>query len=375
MKVKVWVVFVVAMLAAKGVYAETFFSEDFESELPTFVQPQPAWSWKAKWTPVKTGMPHGVGDFYDRTDSIVHRGKYSMKLDYNGRNDFGNTCIKYGSVTKIHGGVEGGNTFVADDGSNLATVLNGAGASPGSYVWNKSASFERWTVATVDGINGETLTFQGGTPSGPGIDGKGTGVFSVGDVVRIGRICPPGERRNDMNLSENKLTGHTSNDFPAGGSIFTRLYFYVPSKTKMPGITQKLIRVSTKGGQARCSYNVDRGVLGCCNSVGGVVPKDKWLYVEMQVKSASAEGADDGICRVWFAEDGVINAKPFVNEISRPYFGIKGPADFVTIGANNQNMDDAIGEIYYDDIIVSSERVGPMALPDAPRAPGSVTGK
>ena len=363
---------VLAMLMANNVYAETvFFSEDFESELSEFVQPQPVWSWQAKWTPVKSGMPYGGGDYYDRTTTIAHRGQYSMKLNYNGRNDFGNTCISAGSVTKIHGGGVG-NTFVADDGSDLATVLNGAGAESGSYVWNKTAYFERWTVATV---SGDTLTFQGGVPSGPGINGKGTGQFSPGDIVKIGRICDPGERRSDMNLTENKLTAHTSNDFPAGGSIFTRLYFYIPGKTKMPGITQKLIRVSPRGEQARCSYDVSRGVLGCCGSTGGAVPKDKWLYVEMQLKSASAKGADDGICRAWFAEDGVIDVKPFANETNHTYFSIQGPADFVTIGANNQNMQDAIGEIYYDDIVISSERVGPMALPGAPRPPSSVTGK
>ena len=70
------------------------------------------------------------------------------------------------------------------------------------------------------------------------------------------------------------------------------------------------------------------------------------------------------MCRAWFAEDGVIDA-PKIAEKKDSYFG-KYPAKLITIGANYQHWNDANGVIYYDDIVASSKRVGPMSLPDAP---------
>lgn len=369
------------LIVSMGVSAQTlYFSEDFEAELST--APQPVWSWPSAWSPGNPyGMFYGENDFYNRSAAVKHNGGYSLKFDYEGRGGWGNRCITAGAVTKTHAGATGA-VFVASDGSNLATVIGESGAEPGSYVWNLSANMERWTVATVENqsATNDKLTFTGGAFSYPGVQNLGTGVFTDGDKVLIGRICPLGERRLDMDLLENNLAGFSPGEFPSSGSIYTRIYIYLPTATTMANWTQKLFRFTpAEGYGATCSIHGDDAdparvlALECGGAVWVTtnfkVPRDTWVYLEIEAKSASSSGAGDAALRVWVEVDGVSPAAPKIELTNLNYFGVDIYNKLITIIGNNQNDIDAIGAMYFDDIAISSQRLGPIPLQAAPKPP------
>lgn len=68
-------------------WATIFFKEGFESEITS--KPDPVWSWKAPYSPSNPfGMMYGKGDIYTRSTTIVHSGKYSLRLNFAGRNGY-----------------------------------------------------------------------------------------------------------------------------------------------------------------------------------------------------------------------------------------------------------------------------------------------
>jgi hypothetical protein len=352
------------------------FVEGFESELSS--QAQPVWAWKKPYDPVKSalGMMYGRGDIFERSTTVAHSGLYSLRLNLAGRNAVCNMCGLAGTLRQS-ATADGVRYFVDSAGQDLsAAPFN----EPDSrrYVYDKSDRFSRWVANAVTNENatGDRLDFVRGAPQRNAM--RGTARFHAGDSVEIYRACGVDgtvgkriSRRSDCNLAINYLQNiNPSRDFPPGGSLFRRFYFYVPSNTVLPEITLKLgymhFKYSGKdGGVQVIVVSTQRG--GDIESEGSFgffsshiqIKRDRWYYVEEQFRRESAVGASDGQYRLWVAEDGSSSGSPVVQKNGLPLQEIlSSSGGGMSIGGNWQHYTDSSGFIYFDDIEISRGRVG-----------------
>ncbi len=374
------------LLLSASVQAATLFEDDFEAPLfdpvtpvPT---PNPVLEWQTPFDPVSNvfGMMFGEGDIYTRSLAYKHSGKYSLRLNFAGRNNFCNVCIS-GSKTFFMKSGENDRTFFQDNAGTDLTAEFPELPDSQMRVYNSTDRWARWQVQSV---TGDRLDFVGNAPFQNDLQGDGD--FDDGDEIRIVKICNSGDRRSDCNLGINYLREGGGNPvsaahFPFGGTLARRMYIYVPSETIMPNIGIKLGYAHFKKGgppkahflilmvQRNSSLEVDQlGIAGKYFAKILPIEKNRWYYIEEVFKRESALGASDGTFELYAAPAGADASVPL-----RVNTGIEyGDLSDISIVGNWQKTNEDAGSMYFDDVAIATSKIGPVPNPSGsyPLAPG-----
>lgn len=345
--------------------AEYLFSDGFEQEVSG--QPNPIWSWKKPYTPENPfGMMIGGGDIYERSQANAFRGRYSLRLNFDGRNGFCNTCGAYpGTVTDIS---EGRVRIVPKE-----TLLKDSGVTTRS-IFDRADHWARWQ-ALLDSTG--VIEPEGDAPIRNELQGRG--LFSKGDEIRIARVCgidgnvgKKVDRRSDCDLAINYLEGVSPADFPLGGTLARRFYFLIPSATTLPDNTLKLAYSTFERRGRRYSIypalSVQRGetlevgtapLTGAYSITGRAISRDTWYYFEEVYTRESAEDAADGEYEVYFAPAEETSPAPVISAGHLTF----GALQAMSIVGNWQHSNDAMGYMFLDEVAVASRRLGPEGPP------------
>ena len=347
-----------------NIQAVTLFSDDFES--PLVDTPNPVLSWKTPFDAVtnQNGMMFGPGDIYTRSLAIKHSGKYSLRLNFAGRNNLCNRCLKGTNIFFMKAG-ENDRNFFQD---NAGTDFSSSGdfpelPDPNARVYNKTDNWARWQVQSV---TNDRLDFAGGAPVQNDMGGDGD--FDDGDEVFLVSTCPDGERRTDCNLGINYLEDIVSaTHFPLGGTLARRMYVYLPSNTVLPASTLKLgyifFRRSGNRYETHIAVNPSNSNRFTDNHLalhGSFhfplnLEKDKWYYIEEVWKRESSVGAFDGEYQLYVHSVDNPTNFPLVNENGLEF----GELLDISIVGNWQKNSDAVGSVYIDDVAIATNRIGP----------------
>ena len=366
----------VFLMAQTPASAVTLFSDDFETDRITTPDPANTVTWKAPYSAPSNlyGMMFGEGDMYTRSLAHKYSGKYSLRLDFEGRNNFCNSCISGIKTVFMKSGLSN-QTYFQDNAGTDHTLNFGTLPDPQIRVYNKSDNWARWQVSSVAV---DRLNFVGNSPAQNDMGGDGD--FDAGDEIKIVKMCGVSERRHDCDLAINYLENFSAPvHFPYGGTLARRMYFYLPSSTQLPDIGIKLGYVHFKKGGPYAVFPaimIRSGVskLEMANGGmyaydwGGTIKKDTWYYLEEVYTRESASGANDARYQLWLAEAGL----PEVLKADETGFNIGSFIDMSIVG-NFQNMENATGSIYFDDVAIATSRIGPIEpggnLPVVPLAP------
>ena len=182
------------------------------------------------------------------------------------------------------------------------------------------------------------------------------------------RKCGDGERRSDINLLENQLTGFSTDDLPPGGSVFVRMYFKVPPAPDGPSPSpiQKLFRFAdSQGFKMLCelfneSTSPRSRAITCegafSQDIRGFVEDDTWIYVEAEMQAASTSGGNDGAFRVWVAKDGqpIDRGQPNLERTGLSIAGAGRAGAFVVMIGNSPSRAPRAGALWFDDLSVAT---------------------
>lgn len=349
------------------VNAEVFFQEDFEKgSISTAAQPK--WSWPSAGTESnpENGMMFGAADMYSVSDAASYSGRYSLRLNYAGRNNWCNQC---------------GTTSVTLTQSNIDSgCVSVSGGQWGNSVFNKSNGFSRWPVTSV---TSSQVCFNKSSPLGSSI--YGANGWNVGDELKVPYLCGTNgivggdaSRRSDCDKAINYLDGVSSADLGYGKSISRRFYLYIPSDTVLPGTTQKLgymhARVNGSVQAYTLKLSVQRGLTLELTAPGDKVAdlsvkveRDKWFYIEEVFTRESSSSASDGKYVLYLNAADLGAQAPVVVQNNVQI----GEMVDMSFNGNFQHNNDAKGYIYFDEILISSGYAGPVdgdavARPAAP---------
>ncbi len=356
-----------------------FFYDTFDEGLGSSPVSGTSWTWQKPFSESNaTGMMIGKGDIYEISEQIAFKGSASLRLNFDGRNGWCNTC--------------GADSYTVADGIQYSVSLQtdelGAVADQPNAnrpIFNKSDSWSRWTPNSV---SEKTLFFAGGAPSRNELGGLG--VFNEGDEIFVARECGidgnvGGEpyRRSDCNLAINYLRGVSRTDFEFGESIARRFYIYVPPQTVMPDRTLKL-GYTWLESQANGKYHVyplvsvqrnekievaSRSIVGSQSFTGEKLERGVWYYLEEVYTRETSSDANDGTYDLYFDRHDEVTGSPLVS-LKGITFG--DLLDMSIIG-NWQHANDATGFLYIDEVAVADGYIGPVdgelkkaAFPNAP---------
>ena len=210
--------------------------------------------------------------------------------------------------------------------------------------------------------------------------------ISAGDKLKIPKVCGTNgtvggdiRRKSDCNKVINYFDGVSASDIPYGGKISRRFYMYIPSSAVLPNSTLKLAysHWRTQGGSLRSvklKLSVQRGVsleINAPNNENIVdgnakVIRNQWTYFEETFVRETSEGSRDAEYHVYFGEDGE-NGIPHTSKYG---FNLGALID-MSMQGNWQHTNDVSGYIYFDDIIIGDEYIGPISQ-KRPRAPTEI---
>lgn len=357
-------------LLSTSVQAATLFEDDFEAPLfdpvtpvPT---PNPVLEWKTPFDPVTNqfGMMFGEGDMYTRSLAYKHSGKYSLRLNFAGRNNFCNVCLS-GSKTFFMKSGENNRTFFQDNAGTDLTAEFPELPDSQMRVYNSTDRWARWQVQSV---TGDRLDFVGNAPAQNDLQGDGD--FDDGDEIRVVKICNSGDRRSDCNLGINYLREGgggpvSTTNFPPGGTLARRMYIYLPSNTILPNIGLKLGYIHFKRATVYPSIIViavqrsnelvidNSSLYGKYEFTKLKLKTDTWYYFEEVFTRENPVGASNGTYQLYIAEAGRPDTL-YVDQSNINYGELKD----ISIIGNWQKLDDAIGSVYIDDVKIATSRIG-----------------
>lgn len=353
-----------------SLYAQVFFNDDFEGGTLNS-SAQPKWSWKAPISPgdVITTMMYGESDIYYITNEKANSGNYSLRMNFAGRNNWCNICGS-GSVTVTQTNIDSGCVAIA-------------GGPWSDSIYNSTNGFSLWQVTSS---SNSQICFNKNTAIGNSMFGRSENGISHGDELKVPKVCGVNgtvggdiNRKSDCNKAINYFDGVTSADVPYGGKISRRFYMYIPSETVLPNITLKLAysHWKTQSGNTRSvklKLSIQRGVsleINAPNSEtivdnDATLNRNQWYYFEETFVRETSEGSNDAEYYVYYGEDGE-RGIPF---ITRKGFNLGELID-MSMHGNWQHYPDVSGYIYFDDIAISDEYIGPINL-KRPRAPTNI---
>ena len=353
------------MTLPSSLNAQVLFEEDFESG--QFSQgASPRWSWPGEPTNsgnIQSAMLRGEGDVYSITTARRYRGDYAMAMDFSGRNNWCNTC---------------GNTELS---LNATTASTGCFTVPepgpyGDSVYNRDNGFSQWEVTSV---TGQQVCIDVSRAIGDSIFGSAQTGLSAGDLVRVPKRCGVNgdvsnsvSRRIDCNRAITYLNGVSTNDIGYGERIARRFYMLIPRQTQLPNITFKLgysfwQRVGEQSRVSTLKLSVQRDtslellapngerISGRSNTV----PRDQWWYFEEVWVRESSAGARDAEYRVYMGPADAPTAQLVQPVVVRSGFEM-GELRQMSINGNWQHTGGVSGLVYFDDIVIAKQFVGPV---------------
>jgi len=346
-------------------FGQTFFEEDFEAGSINS-QPNPVWSWKvaASDSNVVKSMMYGSSgqDIYSVSDTVSFTGKYSLRLNFAGRNNWCNQC---------------GSVEVAVNSGDIAVGCVAVTGGPwNNVIFNKSNGFSSWAVTRQD--SGQ-VCFNTTTPIGGST--YETSGFADGDLIKVPYQCGVNgivgrriNRRSDCNKAINYLDGVLASHLGLGETLARRFYIFIPSGTVLPDNTLKLgYSHYRKGGRLAAStlkLSVSRGLTLSLAAPGGnfvngyAIQKDKWYYFEeIFTRETSTEGSD-GKYVLYVAPAGEAVTAPQLIQTEVTIGELKD----MSINGNFQHNNDASGFIYFDAIVIKDAFIGPagVKIPSSP---------
>ncbi len=353
--------------------AQTLFEDDFETgDFAT--GPSPVYAWRPAPTASNTDnhMMRGVDDVYSVSTERAYRGRYAMKLQFDGRNGFCNAC-----------GTTGASLNATTANTGCFTPEN-----PGPYgdsVYNLSNGWSQWRVTSV---TGNQVCIDTSSPIGGSVFENTVARLSAGDSLRVPYQCgvngtvggSPG-RRSDCNRAINYLLNVRDSDVDYGETLSRRFYIYMPSQATLPDVTFKLSytawqRPGTSSQNAKLKLSTQRDLQITLNAPDGEnivvrnsnAQRDTWVYFEELFIRESAPGASDGTYRVYMGPA----TAPF-SELLTPIFERNdvqmGVLRTASIMGNWQHFVEVTGAVYVDDVVIAKSLVGPVGFdPDEPPA-------
>jgi hypothetical protein len=343
--------------------ARVLFEQTFESGAID-ASPSPVWAWNAPISEgnISTGMMFGDTDVYSVTSAMAHSGEHSMRLNFAGRNQWCDIC-----------GSKGVTVTQSDINSGCVVVT---GSPWGDSIYNKTNGFSKWKIISSDAGQ---VCFNSSVPEGHSMFGASSSGISAGDEIAIPFKCGVNgvvgnniDRHSDCNKAINYLNHVSSSDHAYGAILSRRFHMYIPSATTLPEVTLKLgyTHWRTSSGPTRSvklKLSVQRGLqleLNMPNSQNAVpqiyMEKDAWYYFEELFVRETSEGAGDAEYHLYFGKPGDDVSTPVV---FRDSFNIGELID-VSMHGNWQHSQDISGSIYFDDILISNEHVGPAPAGD-----------
>jgi hypothetical protein len=354
------------------------FYDSFDGGINSSPYADLRWSWKEPFSESNPfGMMLGKGDLYEVSENVAFRGNASLRLDFDGRNGWCNTC--------------GADSYIVANGVGNSVILQATEQgilenqpNPNRPVFNKSDRWARWTPEST---GDQSLFFNGGAPTRNELGGSG--LFNGGDEVFIARECGVDgnigrdiDRRSDCNLGINYLQGVSASDFEPGESIARRFYMYVAEETEMPNTTLKLgytwfrneengryhVYPLLRSGEISAATRL---IVGAHSFPGKRLESGAWYYLEEVYTRESSDSANDGTYKLYFDRHDEVTNVPLVS-LENITFGEL--LDMSVVG-NWQHSNDAKGYFYIDEVAVADGYIGPVdgdlkeaAPPNAPAA-------
>jgi len=349
--ISVALAFFCAISLGSAANGQVYFQDDFEDGTID-ATPNPDWSWKPIEGIALGPMAVGERDIYSISDDRAFSGDNSWRLDFAGRNDWGNQCgTKTVTVTQSD----------IDSGSVAVT-----GAPWNDALFNKTNGFSKWEITSS--TNSEVF-FDTTTALGDSLTTANG--FSAGDELKIPYKCGVNgivggnvNKRNDVNKAINYLDGIESADFDFGESISRSFYLYIPEETILPNTTLKLGYFRAKRNENSPQQNnytlklsVQRGISLELSTPGGVfvdtsytIDKNQWQYFEETWTRESANGLSDGkyVLRVRKENESSTTTAVVQDNV------LVGSLVRMSVNGNFQNVNDASGFVYFDDFLISS---------------------
>lgn len=230
--------------AIKTVSALDYVDLDFETPakglLPVSGKAYPLWT-----LPPAFDENYGAGNQLEISKTSSHSGSYSLRFNYEAKNNFCNTCGTKLVVQKK--GVDGVNYVIASSGEDLTRESYPDGtpaphASLGKHVYNTSRGYSQWEITSIsnDSATNDKLSLKL-LHSGVGEFADKEQIINTNDKLAVARRCgvdgiigkSNGEfmvnRRSDCNSSITWFgnIGHINTADaiqPPGGSLFRRAY-------------------------------------------------------------------------------------------------------------------------------------------------------
>lgn len=336
------------------------FEEQFKDEITG--DPQPVWSWDLRGD-VREGMMVGPDDIYEVVEGehyLSHR--RALRMNFKGRNNLCNTCG--GEYTEID---------QLEDGKACMTV------KPDTYedrVYNLTNYFSVWEVSE----NSETRICVSNEQRIASSIYNEASSLSKGDAIYVpyecgvsGVIGKDVNRKSDCNKAVNYLDGIDSDQVGYGETVSRRFYIYIDEGAVLPNSTFKLgysrwwheegkaynskLKIST---QRDMSLQLNMPNREPDNTRGSFyVPVGEWVYFEELFTRESSENADDAVYKLWASPIDEYTPEPLIH-----VEGFKlGKLFDMSIGGNWQHHNDVKGYVYFDNIKISKEHIGPVNRP------------
>ncbi|MEM6818394.1 MAG: hypothetical protein AAF578_06355 [Pseudomonadota bacterium] len=360
-------------LLSRTASAQTLFEDDFESG-DFAAGPSPVYAWRPAPTASNTDshMMRGVDDVYSVSTERAYRGRYAMKLQFDGRNGFCNAC----GTTRA--------TLNATSASTGCFTPEDSGPFGGS-VYNVSNGWSQWQVTSV---TGNQVCIDTSTAMGESVFQNTVARLSAGDDLRVPYQCgvngnvggSPG-RRSDCNRAINYLLNVRATDVDYGETLSRRFYIYMPSQATLPDVTFKLSytawqRPGRSSQNAKLKLSTQRDLQITLNAPDGEnivvrdsnAQRDAWFYFEELFIRESSPGASDGTYRIYMGPA----TAPF-SELLTPIYERNdvemGVLRTASVMGNWQHFAEVTGSVYVDDVVIAKSLVGPVGFdPDEPPA-------
>ena len=334
--------------------AAPFFTDDFEGPNGITSGPSPLWSWKSPYASNnRFGMMFGEHDIYSTSAIQAHSGRRSLRINFNGRNNFCNTC-----------GLEA----VTVTSQNLASGCFNTSGVRETTIFNRDNGFSVWDVTSS---NDTQVCVNLETPKlAPIIDIAAS--ITVGDELRVPRVCGLNgsiggqtRRRSDCDLAINYLNGIEKSHFDYGNTLSRRMYIYIPSETIIPSVTIKLGYAKFDASSIVPFVSSSRGarfeVDG--NAILGFIQtelffeRDRWMYIEEVYTRETAANANNGRFQLFAGFSGDDVTQPIHSATGLHFGELKS----LSIIGNWPHFNDASGYMYVDDVSVSNQYIGPVS--------------
>ncbi len=344
------------LTSATAVHAEDLYSNNFDNNS---LNSSSTWGFKTSYSQNNLfGMMSGKSDIYSAYPfSDAYSGSHVMRLNFEGRNAWCNTC---GSDD---------HKITASEISSGCLSTNG-GATDG-FIYNRTKGFSRWKVTSS---SSNSVCFNKSAPSGSSMFGDNS--MAAGDTIKIPRKCGVNgkvggniNRRSDCDLAINYLSNINSSHFEPGEKLARRMYIYIPQSTVLPNIGIKLGYTNFKADgrevkviplisvQRDSRLEVDGNSLFGFTQTPLFFKRGQWHYFEEVWTRETSTGASNGTYAIYAGPAGASNlTKPLVTKSGLRY----GELSKFSIIGNWQHMNDAKGSIYLDDIAVANKYIGPQ---------------